>query len=202
MYVYLCVCSSLPSPSEGPNGWHTGFWWLLLHTGQPQHLWPVRQLLSECALWRGGTCPGHQAPGSLWVVMCPCWPLQWLGPGRQWHYTQQLTVHNSFFKIWKYQFSYIFLIERCEIDEIFCFRYDTCTFNMTENCCSVLLIMIQTWYNIWENMQTVAVALLLLSGSKFSLSSTKSIYTLASRHSHIHRHKYTFSHLCHTICSC
>lgn len=46
----MCVRSSLPSPPEGPGGGRAGFWRLLLHTAQPQHLQPVGHLLSDRAL--------------------------------------------------------------------------------------------------------------------------------------------------------
>lgn len=90
-YVFF----SFPSSAEGHSWWHACFWWLLLHTSQPQHLWPIRQLLLERALRRSGARPRHQVPGPLWVAVRPCWPLHWLRPGWPRHYTQQFTVQRS-----------------------------------------------------------------------------------------------------------
>lgn len=92
MQIQWCVCSSLPSSSEGPGGGRPSFWRLLLHTGQPQHLQPIGHLLSDCALWWGGARAGYQAPGPLRVAVLSCRALHWLRPGGPWHHTQQLTV--------------------------------------------------------------------------------------------------------------
>lgn len=88
--MWVCAMTSalvsrLQASAEGHRGGPSSVGRLVLHPCQPEHLRPVRQLLTERPVWRSAPCFGHTVPGQVWVAVCACRPVYRQGPGEGHH---------------------------------------------------------------------------------------------------------------------